>query len=66
MADLKPCPFCGGKAEYTDDYNRDGTGHCVYCTDCGAGTAIMTGATPPQQLKAMVYANWNRRKPIKG
>lgn len=32
---LKPCPFCGGKAETDyawDDYNNPG----VHCNDCGA------------------------------
>ena len=61
MTELKPCPFCGGEADYTDNYNGNGTGHCVYCTDCGCGTAILTGATPPEEMKARVYANWNKR-----
>lgn len=61
MTELKPCPFCGGKATYTDNYNGNGTGHCVYCTECGSGTAILTGATPPKELKVRVYAYWNRR-----
>lgn len=59
--ELKPCPFCGGEAVYTDNYNGDGTGHCVYCTECGSGAAILTGATPPEELKARVCAYWNRR-----
>ena len=61
MTGLKECPFCGGKASYTDNFNGNGTGHCVYCEDCGAGTAILTGATPPEELKAMTYRDWNRR-----
>ena len=32
MAELKPCPFCGGEAdEYEGDY-----GNGVYCMNCGA------------------------------
>ena len=58
---LKPCPFCGGKAIYTDNYNNDGTGHCVYCENCGCGTGILTGASPIRTLKEMVYGAWNRR-----
>lgn len=37
MPDLKPCPFCGGKAErliqrYAGDTDFDAA---VYCTGCG-------------------------------
>jgi Lar family restriction alleviation protein len=36
MSDLKPCPFCNGKAEYSDGkfehYGLD-TPH-VFCQDC--------------------------------
>jgi hypothetical protein len=27
MIELKPCPFCGGKPEYTDDYYGNGTNY---------------------------------------
>lgn len=58
---LRNCPFCGGEASYTDNFYGNGTGHCVFCEDCGAGTAILTGATPPEELKALAYRDWNRR-----
>lgn len=33
--DLKPCPFCGNKAEVTDTCERDGTPYSVvFCTAC--------------------------------
>ena len=34
--ELKPCPFCGGKAEFFEDefFCR----YSVVCTECGAGT----------------------------
>jgi hypothetical protein len=32
MSELKPCPFCGGKAEYIED---DGNHHYAECEDCG-------------------------------
>lgn len=35
--DLKPCPFCGGKA--TTGVVLDSNYFLVYCTDCGARTA---------------------------
>ncbi|WP_432352986.1 Lar family restriction alleviation protein [Anaerotruncus rubiinfantis] len=37
MADLKPCPFCGSKAEYIERGNEH-TGlkeTSVHCTSCG-------------------------------
>ena len=61
MMKLKRCPFCGGKASYTDNFYGNNTGHCVFCEDCGAGTAILTGSTPPERLKEMSYRSWNRR-----
>lgn len=37
MVDLKPCPFCGGKAEI-----GTGPGYSfVNCTDCMASTDIL-------------------------
>ena len=40
--DLKPCPFCGGKAEHSIGKTGDGKPwHYVECVDCGA-----TGPTP--------------------
>ena len=54
MAELKPCPFCGGKAI------RSSTGapHWIYCKECGArvhGRVFGEGA-----IKASIEA-WNRR-----
>lgn len=40
--DLKPCPFCGGRAEHSIGKTGDGKPwHYVECVDCGA-----TGPTP--------------------
>ena len=51
MADLKPCPFCGGEAKAFSF--RDGE-TIVYCEDCEIETPMFT---------AMKYAieAWNRR-----
>ena len=60
--ELKPCPFCGGEATYTDHFYEDTeTGHCVYCKDCGAGTCICTGSSSPEYFKKHVSDMWNRR-----
>lgn len=65
MKELKPCPFCGGKANYyceeldwadwgyisaTKYYNT-----YVECEECGAGTASFD--TEQQAIDA-----WNRRE----
>lgn len=49
MADLLPCPFCGGKAEYENDTGSDDEGFWEWyqCERCGA--------------KAGDIAAWNRR-----
>lgn len=35
MEDLKPCPFCGGKAEF-ERYGDRRQSCIVICTNCGA------------------------------
>lgn len=52
MAELKPCPFCGGTNltiinVYGEEYYVD----CSTCTTCGPG-----GETEEEAIKA-----WNRR-----
>lgn len=51
---LKPCPFCGGRAEPdTDDLSC----HSVRCMDC----TIVLGSYSTAKSAA---ANWNRRPPL--
>lgn len=51
MEELKPCPFCGGKAKVMDM----GYPHWVYCTNCGA--KVHGGTTDEiDSIEA-----WNRR-----
>jgi Lar family restriction alleviation protein len=49
--ELKPCPFCGGKAEMVSDFDDE---HYVYCTGCKGGWKTME--TPEEAAEA-----WNRR-----
>ena len=54
--ELKPCPFCGGKANCYDfawmvESNKDWT---VECTNCGA-------IIPPYGIKEESIEAWNRR-----
>lgn len=57
MADLKPCPFCGGKARL---FVSDGVG--VICSKCYASTRIMSDKIEydSSAVETVVEA-WNRR-----
>lgn len=58
MTKLKPCPFCGGKAEtdYGNDYNCGLLGHTwtVSCSKCGVSKVC--NKTEEDAIK-----EWNRR-----
>lgn len=51
MAELKPCPFCGGEAAFL------GTTCTIKCKQCG-GAFI---ATNPVMTRMETAAAWNRR-----
>lgn len=48
---LKPCPFCGGRAQITEGIT---TGLYVECRGCGACSEV-------RNKDAEVIAAWNRR-----
>ena len=50
MTDLKPCPFCGGEAEYQFIAHAN---HLIHCTDCWGR---MIGV-----YKEDIIRDWNRR-----
>lgn len=54
MADLKCCPFCGGKAKLEDM----GFPHHVFCTECGAR---VTGQGFAEDGEKDAILKWNRR-----
>ena len=63
---LKPCPFCGGKAQYF--YNDDGDFVCdidVSCTDESCWFCIKdtnyVGSFPPRDTFEEAAELWNRR-----
>lgn len=57
---MKPCPFCGGEAEY--DNSDHGHSEWIYCTNCGAkGPTNYDDADPPILLSA--HELWDMRMP---
>ena len=60
MDELKPCPFCGGKAKL---YVHDGVR--VLCTKCGATSMSLEDYYNGLDIKSNavrdVIAAWNRR-----
>jgi Lar family restriction alleviation protein len=54
--DLKPCPFCGAKAEIVNiDEGENVGGSCVCCTRCFASSNVEFG------FKENFVSNWNNR-----
>ena len=54
MTGLKPCPFCGGKAELVEDVWSDNEYCYVTCVDCHAGTNAC-------DTQDEAVAKWNSR-----
>ena len=56
MADLKPCPFCGGEADILEhQYQGCFTTYGVVCLDCYSGTDWSF------ETEDEAIAAWNRR-----
>lgn len=54
MANLRPCPFCGGKAHIMNM----GYPHWIYCESCGAK---VHGGVAGEEGEAASIRAWNRR-----
>lgn len=55
---LKPCPFCGAKAQRLDfDSGENEGGSCIACTSCEASSAVEFG------FKETLGEKWNNRVP---
>lgn len=56
--DLKPCPFCGGKAFFDKLYFAKGDWeYCIACTDCDAVFSLAY----KNPDKGDLAEAWNRR-----
>ena len=54
---LKPCPFCGGDAEFGEISGS----HFVQCTSSACGAASARIFPPMDDVKALLLERWNRR-----
>lgn len=71
MAELKPCPFCGGEARFEAEQICYGHGeylknHFVRCKICGAKSPSETEYyLNSNDCKVIVRDKWNTRTPQK-
>lgn len=56
MAELKPCPFCGGEAKL----DRATHSSLVYCKECRASTKLID-FSPEYASDEKAIEAWNRR-----
>lgn len=69
--DLKPCPFCGGKATFSEvdgaEFVSDFGGHFVSCTNpiCEVSTGLIfaCGDDPKPLLAERWNSRWKPNKP---
>ena len=63
MIDLKPCPFCGGKAVV---YVRKDSGLSIQCAVCRIGTTPESDSLCGMGVSLEnAVTLWNRRKDVK-
>ena len=65
MSELKPCPFCGGKAiqvsgEYRDGGYQEYTSH-VKCECCGSVSQRITESSTLPAVEEIAAEAWNTR-----
>lgn len=61
--ELKPCPFCGGKAEQKETYKYVGLGKSIpqYYVKCGNSDCGLYVSTCNRDTKEEAVKIWNRR-----
>lgn len=65
MAELKPCPFCGGNAEIFQGRFDDKDASYVMCRLCAARGGIFP-VSPKYASNERAILAWNRRKGEQG
>lgn len=59
MSELKPCPFCGGKAIVRDaTYGANISATVVYC---GNKECVIKPSTAYRRVRKKAIEEWNRR-----
>lgn len=62
MTDLKPCPFCGGEAEFSLGKTGDGDDwHYLECSECEAMGPRVKYADHNIAVKEALAEAWNTR-----
>ena len=56
MTDLKPCPFCGGEAEFIEGWAYGYHEICIQCKKCANCTHPV-----PFHSRGVATRVWNRR-----
>ena len=65
--ELKPCPFCGGKADIKkglpQSQSRGGKQFLIQCRKCGCRTVLFrqSALEPWKELLDACVSTWNRR-----
>ena len=62
MEELKPCPFCGGKAEIETGVSKMGAYARCYCKKCGARTRESKDVSHNGSFVFDAIRAWNRRE----
>lgn len=61
--ELEPCPFCGGKADMSKDYDPDGSGafYAIKCRKCRAKSSELYAVEACPIFFGQVRDAWNTR-----
>ena len=61
MEKLKPCPFCGGKAEIVINKSKRGQTANIHCTKCSCRKTLLRYPDYVGSIEEEAIEAWNRR-----